>query len=335
MKSPLFFGRCLLAGMGMALLLTSAVLLGASVFGSWRFALGWTFHLVGQACCLSMLCLPGWWKLASQQRAMRLTHGSSAPTLAAVGSIRPARFRPEVQTLRLLYTVGAAIVMLCALTVGAIGLRSLLLLREHGVMTPATITGTTFREAGPMLTVTYAFVTPHGLPVTDTFRAPRHLLQSLPTGNTLRVTYLPSDPTVHTWERVDNGLVARHFLSGVVVLLTLAAYTALPLLLIERRLRRQLRLARVGLGVTGSIMVCKPLLWRKKKRGYLLTYAFATPGRQVFIGRALVPYIPDEPTLPGFPLTVLYDPLVPGISLPLAAFHIVELPNIRKTVLAA
>lgn len=325
----------MLAGMGVALLLTSAVLLGASVFGSWRFVLGWTFHLVGQACCLSMLCLPGWWRLASQQRATRLTGQKDASRLASVGAIRPARFRPEAQILRLLAAGGAVFIMLCALTVGAIGLRNLLRLREHGVMTPATITGTTFREAGPMLTVTYAFVTPHGLPVTDTFRAPRHLLQSLRTGNALPVTYLPSDPAVHTLQRVDNGLVARHFLSGVAVLLTLAAYTALPLLLIERRLRRQLRLARIGVGVTGSIVVCKPLLWRKKKRGYLLTYAFATPGRQVFIGRALIPYIPDEPTLPGFPLTVLYDPLVPSISLPLAAFHTVELPNIRKTVLAA
>lgn len=218
---------------------------------------------------------------------------------------------------------------------GGLGMRNLLRLRTDGVVTNAAITGTSFRESGAMLTVTYAFPVPNSLPVTDTFRAPRHLLPTMRTGNLLPVTYLPADPSVHAWQQVDNAFVARHCLSGIAVFAALVAYAGLPLLWAERRLRRQLRLARVGVGVTGAIVVCRPLLWRKIRRGYLLTYSFATPDLHVFLGRALVPYLADEPTLPGFPLTVLYDPLHPGVSLPLAAFHIVEMANARKTVLAA
>lgn len=218
---------------------------------------------------------------------------------------------------------------------GALGLRNLIQLRSKGIITNAAITGTSFREGSAILTVTYAFPVPHSLPIADTFLAPGRLLPTLRTGNLLPITYLPSNPSVHTWQRVNNDFVARNCLSGVAVFTTFAAYVGFPLLWAERRLRRQLRLARVGTGVTGAIVVCKPLLWRRTRRAFLLTYSFATPDRQVFFGRALVPYIADEPTLPGFPLTVLYDPLYPGISLPLAAFHVVEMANVRKTMLAA
>ena len=331
MRRLFFIWRCVLAIPGIALLLTSAFLLGTGIFGTWQFIWGLLFHLVGQACCVGSLCLPVWWQ------ARRIRQESRLSTLSAINSngIRSARFRPEAQIVRLLCGAVFCVLMAGWLIVGALGLRNLLRLRSGGVITNAAITGTSFREVGAMLTVTYAFPVPGNLPVADTFRAPRNLLPTLRTGNLLPVTYLPADPSVHAWERVDNGFVARHCLSGLAVFAALVAYTGVPLLWAERRLRRQLKLARVGVGVTGAIVVCRPLLWRKIRRGYLLTYSFATPDRRVFFGRALVPCLADEPTLPGFPLTVLYDPVYPGISLPLAAFHVVEIANARKMVLAA
>ena len=331
MRRPLFILRCALAFPGIALLSASALLLSEGVFGTWRFVLGLLFHMAGQACCLGSLCLPMKWQARRTRQAARV----SALSAVQSRSVRAAHFRPEVQIIRLVCGVGLSILLVGWLGVGAWRLGNLLRLRAQGVVTDAAITGTSFREGGALLTVTYAFPVPRGLPVTDTFRAPRLQLPLLRTGNLLPVTYLPANPSVHAWQRVDNAFVVRHCLSGALLFVTVVAYVGGPFLWAERRLRRQLRLARVGVGTTGAIVICRPLLWRKTRRGYLLTYTFAAPDRHVFVGRALIPHLPDEPTLPGFPLTVLYDPLYPGISLPLAAFHVVELANARKAVLAA
>ncbi len=325
--------RCLLAMPGIALLLTSAMLLGTSVFGMPRFTAGLILHLVGQACCVATLCLPRWrgeWQAV--QVARRLAAQSQIP---AYGPLRPAHFRMSIQGLRLVLAFGAVGGVLYGVTAGVTQTRNLLLLKREGIVTNATVTGTSFREGGRSLTVTYSFPTRYGLPVAANFRAPRSLIGQYRTGSQLPVTYLPSDPFIHLWRRVDAGVIRQRVLAGLVVSALVLFYAALPALTIEVRLRRQLRLARAGVLITGVIEACKPHTWRGRRRGYSLTYAFALPNGAMWRGQAYLPHVPGEPTLPGFPITILYDAAQPSTNRPLAAFHAVQLVTLRKTYLVA
>lgn len=325
--------RCLLAMPGIALLLTSALLLGTSVFGMPRFTLGLILHLIGQACCVATLCLPRWLGEWQAGQAARRLAAQSLPS--AHGPLRPAHFRLSVQGLRLVLALGAAGGALYGIGAGVTQTRNLLLLKREGVVTNATVTGTSFREGGQSMTVTYSFPTRHGLPVAANFRAPRALIGQYQTGSQIPVTYLSSSPDVHLWQRVDAGIVRQRVLGGIVTAVLVLFYAALPALTIETRLRRQLRLARSGVLVTGVIEACKPHAWRGRRRGYSLTYAFALPNGAMWRGQAYLPHVSGEPTLPGFPITILYDATQPSTNRPLAAFHAVQLVTLRKTYLVA
>jgi hypothetical protein len=325
MKRQLLLLRCLLAIPGIALLLTSALFLGSSMFGTPRFT-------VGQALCVAGVFLPAW--LMARVDARRSRQSAVTSPSPGPGAIRPAQFHMGTQTLRLAYGLALAGVLgYCAIG-GAVQLRNLLLLRKHGVTLNATITGTTYREGKPQLTVSYSFPVPHSLPVYDTFQAPRRLIGQMQTGVQLPVTYLPADPNVHSWQPVDNALIVRRVLSSLMVFLALMAYIGLPIAVLENRLRRQLRLARTGAGVTGTIAACRPFVWRGRRRGYLLTYTFALPSGHVWSSQAFLPHVEGEPTLPGFPITILYDAAQPSTNLPLASFHAIRMKSIRKAVLA-
>ena len=154
------------------------------------------------------------------------------------------------------------------------------------------------------------------------------------TGAQLPITYLPADPNVHSWQPVDNALIVQRVLSSLMVFLAVMAYIGLPVVVLERRLRRQLRLARAGVVAMGTIVACRPFVWRGRRRGYLLTYTFALPSGHVWSRQAFLPHVEGEPTLPGFPITVLYDAAQPSTNLPLASFHAIRMKSIRKTVLA-
>lgn len=325
--------RCLLAIPGIALLLTSALLLGTSVFGMPRFTAGLILHLIGQACCVATLCLPRWMGEWQDVQIARRLAAQSPPS--AHGPLRPAHFRMSIQGLRLVLALGAVAGTFYGIGAGVTQTRNLFLLQREGVFTNATVTGTSFREGGRGMIVTYSFPTRYGLPVAANFRAPRSLIGQYQTGSQLPVTYLPSSPDVHLWQRVDAGIVRQRVLAGLVVAVLALFYAALPALTIEVRLRRQLRLARAGVLATGVIEACKPHAWRGRRRGYSLTYAFALPNGAMWRGQAYLPHVPGEPTLPGFPITILYDAAQPSANRPLAAFHAVQLVTLRKTYLVA
>ena len=333
MKRQVLVLRCLLAMPGVALLLTSAMLLGTGVFGTARFTLGLGMHLLGQGLCVGALCLPSW--LAARKTAQAARQQAMQAGVQEMGVVRPAHFRLSVQALRLLCGLAfLALMVYCGLA-GIGQLRNLLLLQQSGETTNATITGTSYREDKPLMNVTYSFTLRGSLPITDSFRAPRSLIGQMQTGNLLSVTYLPASPDVHSWQPVDLALIRQRVLAGLMLLAALLAYLGLPLLILERRLRRQLRLARLGTLVTGTIVACKPLAWRGRRRGYSLVYTYTLPSGNVWSHQAFVPHVEGEPTLPGFSISVLYDAAQPSVSLPLAAFHAVQLVTLRKSYLVA
>ena len=333
-KQQIIIARCLIAMPGIALLVTSAALLGISVFGMPRFTLGLMLHLAGQALCLTTLCLPRWMgERRADQIARRVAAQQPAPQVA--GGVRPAHFRVSVQGLRIALALAVGGFFLYGLTSGIIQTRNLLRLKREGVVTTATVTGTSYREGKAQMTVSYSFTTPYSLPVASNFRAPRALIGQYQTGSQIPVTYLPSNPDVHLWQRVDAPVVRQRILGGIVVSLLALFYVAIPALTLELRLRRQLRLARVGALVTGVIEACKPHAWRGRRRGYSLTYAFTLPNGAVWRGQAYLRHVAGEPTLPGFPITILYDVALPSANRPLAAFHAVQMATLRKTYLVS
>ena len=323
--------RCLSAIPGIALLLTSALILSGSVFGTPRFTGGIALHLIGQALCVVAVFLPSFLVARAQARIARQQAASAS---MVPGAVRPAQFHMGTQTLRLAYGLLLAGVLGYCAVGGAVQLRNLLRLRQDGVAVNATVTGTSYREGKPQMSVSYSFPVPHGLPVYDTFQAPRRLIGQMKTGVQLPIIYLPVDPNVHSWQPVNTALIVQRVLSSVMVFLAVMAYIGLPIAVLETRLRRQLRLARAGVVVTGTIAACRPFVWRGQRRGYLLTYAFALPSGHVWSNQAYLPHVEGEPTLPGFPITVLYEAAQPSTNLPLAALHAIRIKSIRKAVLA-
>lgn len=332
LKSQILIVRILLGINGIMLVLMSGMVAGSSVFGTHRFTVGMVLHLLGQILCISALCLPGWlfaYNSATESH-QRITSEPAMPDSA----LRPAQFHMGTQTMRLFYGLALLSTLLYGLIANGIQFSHLLQLRQHGIRTNATITGTSFREGKSLMNVNYSFTTAAGFPIVASFKAPRRFIREMRTGNTLPVTYLPVNPDVHMWQEVDNGLILRRVLSGVLLFTTILVYFGFPVIVMESRLRRQLRLARAGIAATGTIVSCKPLVWRARRYGYWLTSIFLIADGERYTSQAFVSHVPGEPTLPGFPITVLYDPAQPSTNLPLAAFHAVRMTTLRKSILA-
>jgi hypothetical protein len=172
------------------------------------------------------------------------------------------------------------------------------------------------------------------LSVTGRFRAARADYPLLPTGQHLTVTYLPNRPRIHRLGIVDVGRVQRECAAVLLLLLTALVDVGLPVIAVERELRRQLRLARNGVAANGVITGCKPILRRGRRVGYHVRYEVTTPEGAIIEDSARIGLYEGEPTLVGFPLTVLYDPKNPLYNRPLAAFRRVSFSRLPKTVLA-
>ncbi len=241
------------------------------------------------------------------------------------GMVREAHFRLRIQVLRAAY----GLVLLSAVLIGATltikNARDWIELRRHGVLTDALITGPVVSDDGRAIDVTYAIPVPGRLPVVDHFRAPREngMLQKMRVMGVLRATYLRSNPEVHTLEVVDNTIVAQKVGALTLLFLIGAVYVGAPILLAESLLRSQLRLARIGRPMTGTITGCRPLYWRGQVRAYHVTYSYTPTGGRIHAGRALIAPGGGEPTLVGFPIVILVDPARPWHYCPLDAFRII------------
>lgn len=314
------------------LLIISGVMVVSSVFGTFRFTMGIMLHLLGQTLGIGAFCLPGW--LAGCHNALGTRQQIVSESAPPDGALRPAQFHMGTQLMRILYGLALLGLFLYGSIANGIQLSHLLQLHRQGVTTNATITGTSFRDGKALMNVTYSFTTNVGMPIVDSFKAPSRLIRDMRTGNAVPITYVPLHPEIHTWLHVDNGMIWRHVLSGMLLFITVLVYVGFPVIVMENRLRRQLRLARVGSVVTGTITNCKPLVWRGRRYGYWLTSLFVLTNGDKHSSQVFVSHVPGEPTLPGFPITVLYDPVRPDTNLPLAALHGVRMTTLRKSILA-
>lgn len=328
----LLIGRFLLAFPGAVLWMVSVRLLGVSRYGTPPFTLWMALHLLSLILCVAGFCFPGWWRHRS-----RAVAGAPTGVVGQEGTPveRIAQFHPGTQTVRLLYGLLLFGLFCYFLVSGGVLVRNLALLRLYGVTTSCTILGTSYRENRPDMAVTYSFTIPGGLPITDSFIVPRARIGAMRTGNRLAIIYVRFRPDIHTppLQKGDNALMIHPLLVGLLLFATVMAYLMFPIGVIEGRLRRQLRLARRGVLATGTIVACKPLIWRNRRRGYWLTYTYPLPSGEAGMARRLVHTVSGEPTLPGFPITILIDPTLPDLQRPLATFYAVSIPTLRRGVL--
>ena len=322
--------RALMAFPGCVLLIVSGATLITSPFGTLRFTQALCVHVLAQVLCIIALC----WPVRSRHRGGQPTSSEQIASLSRreTGQ-RLAQFHPGTQTICLLYGSAMLGALLYFLIAGGIQTRNLFLLRTTGMTTNGTILGTNYREGKPNITVTYSFLVPGGPPIAASFHVSRARIGEMRTGNMLTITYVPIQPDRHTWQTVDNSFVLRQVVTGIALFTVVMTYLLLPVTLIERRLRIQLRLARTGQAITGTIVVCKPLLFGHRRLGYGLIYTFVLPSGDQVVARALVPSGTGDPTLPGFPITVLVDPDRPWTYRPLAALNAVAITNLRRGVL--
>lgn len=111
--------------------------------------------------------------------------------------------------------------------------------------------------------------------INDHDDVPQYLYESTPIGDTLGVTYLPSDPTVHRIGSVDDRRVARRTRGWLFGIGGIAAFFLLGIWGIEYDYQRQMRLAISGIPTAGSIISCEPVMSGNQVKWYQVKYTFA------------------------------------------------------------
>lgn len=344
------YSRLFMAFPGSVLMIVSGYTLMRGALGAALFEQVLCIHLIGQAISIAAICLPSAAERERRERWKVAANTYLKNCFKIETGERVAQFHPGTQTVRLLYGSVFLGILLYLLIAGGVQAKNLYMLKTTGVTTTGTILGTDHREGKPQMTVTYSFIVPGAPPIADSFRTHPNRIGEMRTGNALTITYAPLQPEVHTWEVVDNGYLVRQILTGTCLFCIVMTYLLFPIVLVEGRWRRQLRLARFGVALTGTIEACRPLILGGKRLGYQVVYSFelpsdenpennqynnnsATSSVQKAFGRALVSHLAGEPTLPGFPITVLVDPKRLWVHQPLAALKAVYIANLRRGVL--
>jgi hypothetical protein len=134
----------------------------------------------------------------------------------------------------------------------------------------------------------------------------------------VNVTYLPSNPQTHCLGPAEPRLQARNNRT-----IATAAFVGLVLgsawAFVVFRLRRELRLARLGQPVVGLVISCGS---SRGKGGptYWTRYQCASPSGHLADGWNYVPHVVWQRLPPGTPVTILCDPDHPRRHRPLYAF---------------
>ncbi len=320
--------RPALVGGGTALLLVGLMLTDVAAYATPPFVMGLLLDLTG------LLLLSG---AVSIARVPMLSGLRRHRTLQPQRERRPVCFRRSVQFVRLL----GAIVVLGVFAIGAVfsvpRLSALEALKRSGRIVDAVIISkqpVSELRGAPTGQVYYSFRVENRT-VSGHFKASREDYPRLGTGGILPVTYLPGKPYVHLLGVLDTGSWVRH-LCSILLLLSIGMVGLIaPILSIEMALRAQLSLARAGEAITGTIVGCTPCQRRGRCVGYQVRYEFALPSGVRLGGRARIPYLRGEPTLVGFPITVLVDPVHTWRHAPLAALTRVRFTGIAQSVLAS
>jgi hypothetical protein len=141
---------------------------------------------------------------------------------------------------------------------------------------------------------------------------------ALAEGSPLKVTYLPTDPQTHCLGRAEQWLQARN--NGTIAT---AAFVGLTLgsawAFVVFRLRRELRLARLGQAVVG-LVISSGSSRGKGGPTYWTRYQCASPLGYLAEGWNYVPHVVWQRLPPGTPVTILCDPDHPRRHRPLYAF---------------
>ncbi len=133
-------------------------------------------------------------------------------------------------------------------------------------------------------------------------------------GDSVLVTYLPDDPTVHRVGVVDEARVTHA--RTLWALGTLGAALVLGLLLVatEANFRNHRALLETGVAVMGRL-TNRYVTRGNKSNSYYIQYEFDGPAGPVS-GKASVGRSLYDQTSPGTPTTILYDPAKPSNSRP-------------------
>lgn len=234
--------------------------------------------------------------------------------------LRPARFRGRMQLIRAAIAMmcGTLVCIGCWLTWGQVA--DVMALGRGGNSINAQIYNLDHeRDLGSASAgnIYYAFRVSNSQPVTGQFSASRKELRKVRIGRRLLITYLPSNPRVYRLGRFGK-VQAVWEASQTLVLFTLASMGLFtPLLFVEYHLRRQLRLARTGICTTGEITGCLPLA---RRAGFQVSYTVPLADGGSVCGKATLSRRMGEPTLVGFPISVLYNPQHPEENRPMASF---------------
>ena len=322
------------ATIGTAVLAAGALVAVRCPFGTHGFLVGSVTHLMGM-----LLCLGGY---AARPRHTGIRRGV-APLPLDAGRIeatvssrsRQAHLTGGVQFVRVILAITLLACTVTGLWLARRALTEVATIRRDGRIGQAQVFNRD-RLVGPGPSasglVYYSFRV-EGVSVTGQFLAPRTDYPLFYTGRHLAVTYLPGMPRVYRLGNFDAHRASQETSAILLMVLISTAYIGVPVLLVETDLRRQLRLARTGVAATGVITGCKPIIRFGRRIGYHVCYECSFPNG-VIVGSARFSQIPGEPTLVGFPLTVLYDTRHPDWSRPLAAFHHITIDRLPSPLLA-
>ena len=111
--------------------------------------------------------------------------------------------------------------------------------------------------------------------VNDTAHVSQLLYESTREGDTLQVTYLPSNPSVHRLGYIDAPRVTKHEMDWGMGVGAIAGLFTLLMVAAEYSYRQQMRLAVCGVPVVGKIVSCEPPVPGSKTQTYTVKYTFA------------------------------------------------------------
>jgi hypothetical protein len=320
----------LLIGAGLPMLMLGALLAARNAFGSMDYIAGLTLNLLGLACCLKAIHA-----YPERQWQSRMLTGY-ADNGAPWETLREARFRVETQIIRAVLALILLVSVCSGLWWLQRGLYELAVLRRSGRICEAQIINKEpTSELGRATTgmVYYSFRV-RGTPVIGRFRAPRAEFPLLRIGRRLNITYLPAAPRIHRLGIVDNQRVAQDGVADLLLLICSLAYVVGPIIAIERMLRRELHLARYGVIVSGTITGSRPIHRAGRQVGHNIRYQLTLPEIGQLSGCARIGNVNGEPTLVGFPITILVDPARPKHHRPPAAFRAVKFSRLPHHLMA-
>jgi hypothetical protein len=243
----------------------------------------------------------------------------------AIAIVRQAHFRPVLRVARLCLFCGLLIWIASGFWGGMVDIGETWTLWRQGQRTTAQIIGRDIvRDPAAGGPVHYAFRV-GGRAIVGHYNASPEEYANAWTGRPLPVTYLPSDPRIHRRGVAEGHTVLEMCRKWGWSLLEGLLLLGAPFLALERRFQPQLRLARAGRAVTGTVTGCLPLGRRRQPAAHRLDYRFPMPNGQTQVGSARVKREAAERQQPGDPLAILYDPDRPERNLPEAALSAVQI----------